>query len=256
MVAEGLLDRLPHRRRGGLGLGVDRLVDAEGGHEHADDGDDGEDAHGGTEAPGDAERRLEEARDRGHEVGDRGADEVGDRDVGGEVDARLLRAAELGDERVEGGAVERERDVEEHERDEERDVVHPCLAVNGRDEHHDGHDAKGNRRTAHEGDAPAERVAETVGLARDEGVDEAVEEAAAGGDDADDGESEEDGPLRDEDRHALREQRLARHVVVHEPVADDARQNGPAELANRKEPEHMAVRELLLCHTSSSFRAG
>ena len=246
LVLEGLLDGLDHVHGGGLGLGVDVLVDREGGDEHEHDGDGGEDGDRHAVGVRDAQRRLEEARDGGHEIGERGAEEEGDGDVGREVDADLLRAAELGDERVEGRAVERERHVEENEADEQGDVVE-LLGAEARDrEDHDGHDAERDGGVAHERDAAAQRVVELIGLAGDEGIDEAVDEAAQRRDEADDRHAREDDALRDEQRHALGDDLLARRVEVQQPVAHDAREHRPAQLADREVAQDAAIGKFLL----------
>jgi hypothetical protein len=150
-------------------------------------------------------RRLEVGSDRGHEVGDGRAEEVGDRDVRGEIDAQLLRAAELGDERVEGRAVERERDVEEHEASTKSSTLfRVSLPVPGRAQRRGRHGTpKGMAAPRMNGMRRPRGLFSAIRLGGDERVDEAVEEPATGRDDTDDREPRKHGALGDEDRHAL-----------------------------------------------------
>ena len=84
-----------------------------------------------------------------------------------------------------------------------------------------------------------------VGERADERVGYGIEDAARGGDETDDGKTSENGALGDEELMALGKKRRARLVEVDEPVADNARKHGPAQLTDCKEPEHAISCQLL-----------
>ena len=85
------------------------------------------------------------------------------------------------------------------------------------------------------------RVGKRVRLRSDEGIDEAIEQASAARDDANDGKTGKHDALGDEDGHAFCDQGIGGHVVVDEPVADDARKYCPAKLSDREEADGLPI---------------
>ena len=196
-------------------------------------------------APGIADSGLEEGSEHKGQVSDQRAEEEGQGDRRGDVHPVFLCFAELGDQRVVRRAVHGHEQVEEDQENKDPDDVDRADRFHRRKEHQDRDHRKGNGRPLHKGNAPALRVPAPVREGGNPGIRHRVKDPAKKGDQAEHRQHAEDHQAR---RHIELRPRvhraLRRQVEGHKPGVDDAAEDGPAQLANRKNPH------FLFCQTS------
>ena len=235
MIAERLGQRLERVLLHGRRIVVFLFVDQESRQQHADERDQRQNAQrqAGADVIVPSGRSVDRLPDHLTAERDAGTDDVRQRDVGGDVHAVLLASAQHRDQGVVGRAVGRHEDVEQDERDRKPDDVDRGLPSDGAAEDQHGDERERKRGIPQERDALAQFAAAVIGHIGDPGVRDRVHETAAGGDDADDGQSDERraGNERD-DAVAGR----IRQIEIDEQVGDDAGKDGPSQLADGKDP--------------------
>ena len=242
-VLEGAGQRLENGIGGGLGVYKFLFLQQEGGEQHADAGNHGQDDEADPIAPVEGQSHAaQHAGENEGGVGQHGAGEEGQRDGGGDEHPVFLGLAEFRDQSGVGGAVHGHEQVEQHHKHGDPEDVQAADVAHGGAEQQDRHDGQGDGGLLHEGDAAALGVLAAVGQVGDQRVGDGVKHTAQSGDQTKDRQKAQNHEARlNELGGAGLDIAIRGQIEGNEPGADDTAERRPAQLADGKD-DHLLFR--------------
>ena len=154
----------------------------------------------------------------------------------------LLGISKLCNQRIIRCTEHGHKQIEENQRNQHPDNVQGAgrlsfLHAERREEDQHGNDGKGHGCPLHERDPAAFRVFAPVGQGSDPRIRHRVKNPADEGDQAEDRQrSENDQAGRHIEQRAFLDRAFRRKVICHQPGGHNTAENGPAQLANGKDP--------------------